>query len=52
MVRIATREGWRIHRMGYGRCLDTEDILRQRYVRGEITKEQYEQMLRDLLGTR
>jgi putative membrane protein len=38
------------HRMGYGMggSMDAEEILRQRYARGEITKEQFDQMLRDL----
>ena len=38
------------HRMGYwrGESLDAEEILRQRYARGEVTKEQFDQMLRDL----
>ncbi len=27
---------------------EAEDILRQRYARGEMTKEQFEQMMRDL----
>ena len=38
------------HRMGYwgGGPLEAEEILRQRYARGEVTKEQYDQMLRDL----
>ena len=40
--------GWggrRRYWYGYG---DANEILRQRYARGEITKEQYEQMKRDL----
>jgi uncharacterized membrane protein len=41
------------HRMGCGMgrmsgSLDAEEIIRQRYARGEITKMQYDQMLRDL----
>jgi putative membrane protein len=38
------------HRMGCGMggSLEAEEILRQRYARGEVTKEQYDQMLRDL----
>jgi putative membrane protein len=28
--------------------VDAEEILRQRYAKGEITKEQFDQMLRDL----
>ncbi len=41
------------HRMGCGMggmggSLDAEEIIRQRYARGEITKEQFDQMLRDL----
>ena len=41
---------WRRYRRGYyGRRLDPAmDALRQRYARGEITKEQFEQMARDL----
>ncbi len=35
------REHWHFHS-------DAEEILRQRYARGEITKEQFEQMARDL----
>ena len=40
--------GWRWrhrYRYGYG---DAHEILRQRYARGEITKEQFDQMYRDL----
>ena len=38
--------GWRRrYWYGYG---DANEILRQRYARGEITKDQYEQMKRDL----
>jgi len=33
---------------GMGESLEAEEILRQRYARGEVTKEQYDQMLRDL----
>ncbi len=35
---------------GYGMGISTEseEILRQRYARGEVTKEQYDQILRDL----
>ena len=41
------------HRMGCGMggmggSTEAEEILRQRYARGEVTKEQYDQMLRDL----
>jgi putative membrane protein len=38
------------HRMGCGMggSQEAEEILRQRYARGEVTKEQYDQMLRDL----
>jgi len=40
--------GWR-RRYGYGYGYgDAREILRQRYARGEITKEQYDQMNRDL----
>ena len=40
--------GWRRrywYGYGYG---DAHEILRQRYARGEITKEQFDQMTRDL----
>ncbi len=38
--------GWRRrYWYGYG---DANEILRQRYARGEITKEQFDQMRRDL----
>lgn len=44
------------HRMGYGMgrisgmggSMEAEEILRQRYARGEVTKDQYDQILRDL----
>ncbi len=41
--------GWRgrYYRYGYGDG-DAKEILRQRYARGEITKEQFDQMMRDL----
>ena len=41
--------GWG-YRRRYGRWRydDAERILRERYARGEITKEQFEQMTRDL----
>lgn len=40
--------GWR-HRYWYGYGYgDAHEILRQRYARGEITKEQFDQMNRDL----
>ncbi len=38
--------GWR--RGYYYRYGDAREILRQRYASGEITKDQYEQMMRDL----
>jgi len=37
--------GWGRRRYMYG---DANEILRRRYARGEITKEQFEQMKRDL----
>jgi putative membrane protein len=42
--------GWRRNGWygGYGMGGDPEQILRRRYARGEITKEQFDQMLRDL----
>jgi putative membrane protein len=40
--------GWR-RRYGYGYGYsEAHEILRQRYARGEITKEQFDQMSRDL----
>jgi len=39
--------GWR-RRYGYGYYGDAQEIIRQRYARGEITKEQFDQMSRDL----
>jgi len=42
--------GWR-HRYSYGYGYgygDAHEILRQRYARGEISKEQFDQMTRDL----
>ena len=39
------RRYWYGFGYGYG---DAHEILRQRYVRGEISKEQFEQMTRDL----
>ena len=42
--------GWR-RRYWYGRGYgygDAKEILRQRYARGEITKDQFDQMMRDL----
>jgi putative membrane protein len=42
--------GWR---GGYGRYNDATGILQERYAKGEITKEQFEQMKKDLeQGTR
>ncbi|MDE1853523.1 MAG: SHOCT domain-containing protein [Thaumarchaeota archaeon] len=37
--------GWR---RGYYHYGDSREILRQRYARGEITKDQFDQMMRDL----
>jgi putative membrane protein len=43
------RWGYRGYYRGYGRYGDTAyDILRERYARGEITKDQYDAMMRDL----
>ena len=39
------RRYWYGYGYGYG---DAHEILRQRYARGEITKEQFDQMTRDL----
>jgi putative membrane protein len=40
--------GWRGRYRGYYHWGDAKEVLRQRYARGEITKEQFEQMNRDL----
>ncbi len=41
--------GWGYRRRyRWWRYDDAERILRERYARGEITKEQFEQMMRDL----
>jgi putative membrane protein len=39
------RGGYYSYRQQYG---NAESILRERYAKGEITKEQFEQMMRDL----
>src|SRR5271169_2321338 len=39
-----SRGYWR----GYGHYEDATEILRQRYAKGEITKDQFDQMMRDL----
>ena len=36
------------YRRGYLRESQAEEILRERYARGEITKEQFDQMMRDV----
>ncbi len=43
LVRLFARQGWRGHDEG-----SALDILQKRYARGEITKEQYEEMKRNL----
>jgi len=45
-----TAWGPRRHHMGYGMggSPDAEEILRQRYARGEVTGEQYDQILHAL----
>ena len=40
--------GWGWRRRYWYRYGDANEILRQRYARGEITKEQFDQMKRDL----
>ncbi len=48
IVRLAFRP-WRRGYYGHWRTWDdAHEILRQRYARGEITKDQFEQMQRDL----
>lgn len=36
------------HRKGYWMMRDATDIVRERYAKGEITKEQFEAMKKDL----
>ncbi len=51
LVRVAFwGSGWRGYGWygGYRGHGDPEQIIRRRYARGEITKEQFDQMLRDL----
>jgi putative membrane protein len=38
------------HYGSYGDRENALEILRQRYARGEISKDQYEQMKRDIIG--
>lgn len=41
--------GWRRGYYGYGRMYgDPRQILKRRYARGEITEDQFDQMMRDL----
>jgi putative membrane protein len=40
--------GWWGGRRRYYYWSDAKEILRQRYARGEITKEQFDQMMRDI----
>jgi putative membrane protein len=42
--------GHRGHYASYGDRDNSMEILRQRYARGEISKEQYEQMKKDIVG--
>ncbi|MDG6970440.1 MAG: SHOCT domain-containing protein [Nitrososphaerota archaeon] len=39
------RRYWHSAPYGYG---DAQEILRQRYARGEITKDQFDQMMKDI----
>jgi putative membrane protein len=50
IVRLVFWGGWWGWRGGYRRYYwtDAKEVLRQRYARGEITKEQFDQMNRDL----
>jgi putative membrane protein len=46
---LLVRDGGPLHgRLPGGRPESARDILDQRYARGELTKEQYDQMKRDL----
>ncbi|MBI3840946.1 MAG: SHOCT domain-containing protein [Thaumarchaeota archaeon] len=40
--------GWGYGRGYWHRHDEAEEILRQRFAKGEITKEQFDQMLKDL----
>jgi putative membrane protein len=40
---------WFVEQSGNGRAKSALEILRERYARGEIQKEEYEQKRRDLL---
>lgn len=40
--------GWGWRRRGYYGWTDSKEILRMRYARGEISKEQFDQMMHDI----
>jgi putative membrane protein len=44
--------GWRGYPMTWGYHDGASEILRQRYARGEITKDQFDQMMRDIEQSR
>jgi len=48
IVRLANWRSWRGYQRNYWSDSHAEEILRERYARGEITKEQFDQMMRDL----
>ena len=48
VFRLAFWPGRRGYHGRWGSWNDADEILRRRYARGEITKEQFEQMRRDL----
>jgi putative membrane protein len=48
VFRVVFWGSWMGYRRRYWRGSRAEEILRERYARGEITKEQFDQMLHDL----
>lgn len=48
IIAIAAGVWWMVRNVGPGRRDDALDILRQRYARGEISREEYESRRRDL----
>ena len=55
LIAVASALGWRFSGLGIGGPKPTEespksplDIIKERYARGEIDKQEYEEMRRDL----